>query len=179
MEAERAFYAPDPVRIIYFEPPADEDQITARYWRLLLIDPGNPDGYLQIGRIFLGLYDEYARNVGYGWGFSYEDDSAVSRSVGGQPWTDRRQPYRVLRLPWKAFLNEDKYWRLSFFLKQVGLSQDFIIDPFPAAAPSERFYTALYGRIYGSSGAAGTGTPEITADENKYSGFELTVIESL
>jgi hypothetical protein len=171
LDSERRYYVPNPLRIIYFEPPEGSDQVSARYWRLLFRD-SDADGFIEIGRIFLGLYDEYAKKPGYGWGYAYQDDSAITRSPGGQPWTDRRLPYRLLRLPWKAFLNEDKYWRLAFFLKQVGISRDFVIDSFPDGRPSERFYTALYGRISGS-------VPEISADENKYSSFELTIIESL
>lgn len=174
LDSERRYYVPNPLRIIYFEPPLGEDHVSARYWRLLFNDPDNADGFVESGRLFLGLYDEYAKKPGYGWGYSYQDDSAITRSPGGQPWTDRRLPYRILRLPWKNFLNEDKYWRLAFFLKQVGISRDFVIDSFPDGRPSERFYTALYGRISDS-----VGIPEISADENKYSGVELTIIESL
>jgi hypothetical protein len=177
LDSERRYYVPNPLRILYFEPPEGQDHVSARYWRLLFEDAGNPDGFVEIGRIFLGLYDEYARNPGYGWGYSYQDDSSITRSPGGQPWTDRRLPYRILDLPWKAFLNEDKYWRLAFFLKQVGISRDFVIDCFPAGRPSERFYTALYGRISGAGGSSGFST--LTADENKYSGFQLSIIESL
>jgi hypothetical protein len=173
---DQTYYPPNPVSSIYFDAP-----VQARYWALLPLDPANPNGFFQIGRIFLSLYDTYARRPGYGWGFSYQDDSTIVRSTGGQPWTDRRQPYRVLRLPWKAFANADKYWQLAFFLNQVGLSRDFIIDAFPGAPPPERFFTTLYGRVSGSSSnfSGASTTPEITADEAKYSGFELTVVESL
>lgn len=170
LEAERSYYAPEPIRIIYFDPVGD-DQVQARYWRLLFSDAANPDGYFEIGRVFLGLFDEYAKQFGYGWDYTGEDDSQATYSVGGQPWIDRRPLRRVLRLSWQAFSNEDKYWRFLFFLRQVGLSWDFLIDPLPDGKPSERFFTSMYGRF--------NEIPSLKATENRFSELDFKFVESL
>ncbi|MHB9074935.1 MAG: hypothetical protein ACYC6G_15575 [Desulfobaccales bacterium] len=40
-----------------------------------------------------------------------------------------------------------RYWRFLFFLRQVGKSRDFVINPVPDGQASERYYTAMYGRF--------------------------------
>lgn len=170
LEADRAYYAPEPIRIIYFDPVGD-DQVMARYWRLRFTDAANPDGYLEVGRVFLGLFDEYAKQFSYGWEYAGEDDSEITYSVGGQPWIDRRPLRRALKLSWRAFSREDKYWRFLFFLRQVGLSRDFIIDPVPDGQAAERFFTAMYGRF--------SDIPSLVAAERQFNEMELSFVESL
>ncbi len=170
LEAERSYYAPEPIRIIYFDPVGD-DQVRARYWRLLFSDVANPGGYFEIGRVFLGLFDEYAKQFAYGWEYAGEDDSEVTYSVGGQPWIDWRPLRRVLRLTWQGFSNEDKYWRFLFFLRQVGLSREFVIDPVPDGQASERFFTAMYGRF--------NDIHSLKAAEKRFSELDFEFVESL
>lgn len=40
---------------------------TKRYWQLQITDAANPDGYIDIGEIFLGSYMELSRNYTYGF----------------------------------------------------------------------------------------------------------------
>jgi hypothetical protein len=170
LEAERAYYAPSPIRIIYFD-PVNGDHVKARYWLIRLADATNGAGYFELGRLFLGTFDHYAKQFGYGWEYGGEDDSTISTSVSGQDWIDRRPVRRTLRLNWNTFNNEDKYWRFLFFLKQVGKSKEFVIDPVPEGKPSERFFTTMYGRF--------TDIPKIAAANPKSSELELEFKESL
>ncbi len=50
---------------------------TKRYWQLQITDAANPDGYIDIGEIFLGTYMELSRNYKYGFqkGISLLSDS--------------------------------------------------------------------------------------------------------
>lgn len=170
LETERSFYTKNPIRLIYFD-LTDEEFYYARYWRVQFTDPANPDGYFQIGRLYLCLYDDYARQFGYGWDYDGEDDSNIDRAENGTPWTQKRPARRVLRLPWKAFRIEDKYWRFLFFRDQVGLSQDFIIDATPGASmPSERHFMTMYGRF--------RSYPKLTAVSGQASELEIEFVES-
>jgi hypothetical protein len=169
LESERAYYAPNPIRVIYFS-TVDGDQVRARYWRVLPTDPDNPDGYFHIGRPFLCLYDEYAKIFGYDWRYGGADDSQVDYSKGGQPWTTVLRSRRTLLLPWKAFRIEDKYWRFCFFRDKVGLSQDWVIDALPDGTPSERWFTTLFGRF--------STFPELTAISPRHSTLEIEIVES-
>ncbi len=40
---------------------------TKRYWQLQITDAANPDGYIDIGELFLGPYMELSRNYTYGF----------------------------------------------------------------------------------------------------------------
>lgn len=170
LEEERFYFAPEPIRIIYFDPVGD-DHVRARYWRLWFVDAANPDGYIEIGIVFLGLFDDYAKKFAYDWEYTGQDDSNITTSKGGQDWIDRVPYRRLVRLPWNAFSNEDKYWRFSFFLGKVGKVKDFIIDMFPDGTPSEKHFTTLYGKF--------TNIPSLIAAQKKSSTLEFEFIESL
>jgi len=55
-----------------------DDQVIARYWRLLFTDAANPEA---IGWVFLGLFDDYAKQFNYGWEYGGEDNGEVTYSV--------------------------------------------------------------------------------------------------
>jgi len=174
----RDFYAPEPIRIIY--PMTDEaleapvipdDALEARdLWKISLLDPDNPAGYLEVGRIFLTYYDDLQYEHGFPWILGGEDDSETVLSRGGQPWTDRRPVRRKLKFSWESLADVDKYWTWWFFLQQVGLSRDWVIDPFPDGV-SQRWFTALYGRL--------KEIPELNQAFDGMSDFEMEFIESL
>jgi hypothetical protein len=143
-DCHRAWYAPNPIRVIYLNSDPLEEK---GFWKLAFNDPGNPDGYIQVGRIFLTSFDEYKCDWAYPYGAGGIDDSIVDYSPGGQPWTDRRPVRRSLRFGWNGrFSDEDKYWRFYFMMLQVGFSRDWVIDPIPEGV-SSRFFTTLYGRF--------------------------------
>jgi hypothetical protein len=154
--ADLPWYAPEPVRIIYLmedEPlvetlkPAGALELK-NYWKISLADPANPAGYLEVGRVFLSYFEEWAYHWD-NWEMGFQDDSEIVRSRGGQPWTDRRPPYRTLRFHWGGFQDLDKYWSFVFFALKMGLSRDWILDALPDAEEivSTRWFTTLYGRF--------------------------------
>ena len=57
---------------------------TRRYWRLSIADPGNPDGYIEIGELYLGSYLELSKT--YDEGFSEKTAFLLDRN---------RTPYGV------------------------------------------------------------------------------------
>lgn len=143
-DCQRAWYTPNPLRIIYL----DGAPLEAKgFWKISFNDPQNPDGYIQVGRIFLTYFDDYKFDWAYPWDLSGIDDSTVIYSPGGSPWTDKRAFRRTLRFGWNSrFADEDKYWRFYFMLMQVGIFRDWVIDPIPEGV-SNRFFTSLYGRF--------------------------------
>ncbi len=147
LEEERQFYVPQPIRAVYFRQPLGTAEIKARYWRLLFTDPDNPDGYIQIGRIFLCRYDEYSCQFEFGMAMPGQDESVINTSPGGQKFSDYRPYKRGRLLPWTYFPKEDFWWKFNFFQEKVGLSRPFVVDAFPAGLPSQRFYNLLYCRL--------------------------------
>jgi len=167
-DCHRAWYAPNPIRVIYL----DSDPLEAKgFWKLSFSDPGNPDGYIQVGRIYLTYFDEYKYDWAYPFDLGGVDDSVVTRNPGGTPWTDKWQFLRTLRLGWnERFSSEDKYWRFYFMVMKMGLSSDWVIDPIPEGV-SARHFTTLYGRL--------TDIPALSQWGKDFSDLELNFIESL
>jgi hypothetical protein len=171
LDSERSFYTPRPICMNYFRPVSTEEVIEARYWRLLFNDPDNPDSYFQIGRIFLCMFDEYITQFSWGWGLSGDDQSIINTSPGGQDFISACTLRQGRRLPWAYMPSEDFYWKFMLFLKQMGISKQFIIDLFPAGDPSKRFFNLIYCRL-SSINEQQQNNPNLYA-------VEMEVIESL
>jgi hypothetical protein len=168
--AERDFYAPRTLRIIYFDPVGD-DHVQARYWRLQFTDAANPSGFVELGRAVLCCYDNYACQFEFDWSYSGQDDSEIDKSVGNKAWIDAREVEPILRLPWQTFPVDDVYWRFHFYAQRVGLSQPHIVDPVPAGTASERFFLAKYCRL--------NEYPEMRSVSPGLFAVELAVIEEV
>lgn len=76
--------------------------ITARYWRLEIIDTSNPAGYLQIGHIFIGDGFQPSSNYSRGAEIGYESRTEITESLGGVEYFNSKASRRVfnLRLDW-------------------------------------------------------------------------------
>jgi hypothetical protein len=167
-DCHRAWYAPNPMRIIYL----NSGPLEAKgFWKLSFSDPSNPDGYLQVGRIFLTYFDEYKYDWAYPFDLGGEDGSVVTRNPGGTPWTDKYEFLRTLTLVWnERFSDEDKYWRFYFMVTKMGLKSDWVIDPIPEGV-SARHFTSLYGRFQN--------IPNLSQWAKGFSDLEINLIESL
>ena len=73
---------------------------TKRYWQLQITDATNPDGYIEIGEIYLGSYMELSRNYreGFSKGFELLFDS-------------NRTPYGITK---KRFYNRQRTFEFEF-----------------------------------------------------------------
>lgn len=169
--ATRSWLAPNPIRVFYFRPLPQDDVIEARYWRLLFDDPANPDGYFQIGRIFLCQFDEYVKQFGIGVEFDGSDDTIIAKTPGGQSWRVPRPFAEIRRTPWNTFRREDLFWKFLFFRKKVGLFQCFVADLIPAGNPAERYFNLLYCTL--------NGVPNPVGDNPHYFKLQMEFIESL
>jgi hypothetical protein len=95
---------------------------TARYWRVEIDDPTNPDGYVQLARVlFVPLVFQPTLNMSYGAGIVPATDTAVERSLGGVNFFDRRDPYRSC----KFSLN---HLTLTEGMQNLDLQMDLGID---------------------------------------------------
>ena len=53
----------------------------SRYWSIDITQPGNPDNYIEVGRIIFGEYWEPDVNFDYGYRLSVTDNSQISRTT--------------------------------------------------------------------------------------------------
>ena len=131
-EEVATYYPAGTLRIIYFP------QKAARHWRLSLHDPDHPQGYLQVGRIFL----HYFRGAGVGVAEPMEnlarDPSRLSYSKGGQVWRDRETKFRDSAYQFNDIPSHHIYG-LWFAMKQeLGVGRSFVADFFPGDPQSSR-----------------------------------------
>lgn len=75
---------------------------TKRYWHLQITDAANPDGYIDIGELFLGSYMELSKtySLGFSKGFALL-------------YSSNRTPYGVIK---KRFYNRQRSFRYNFNL---------------------------------------------------------------
>lgn len=103
----------------------------ARYWRIEVNDTTNPDGYLQVGRLFIGPVWQPKINMSYGASVAWETDTEVGKAKGGAEYFQRSTPYRVVKfaLNW---MDQDEAFSQAFELqRRAGIDQEvlFIHDP--------------------------------------------------
>ena len=68
-----------------------------RYWRLDISDTGNPDGYIEIGNLYLGSHDEMVRNAAIG----YKQTETVIGSRNIDPYGVEDNRFRNRQKTWQ------------------------------------------------------------------------------
>ncbi len=100
-----------------------------RFWRIVMTDIMNADNYLEIGRIYLGGFFEFAYHFKTKTR-TFNDLSSVKRSTGGQISSDQKSRYRTWVYDFDAVKKEeiDDLWEIW---EEIGLSKDYFIceDP--------------------------------------------------
>lgn len=79
-----------------------------RYWRLLIIDRTNPYGYVELGEIFLGDYEDLTRgNAVYPFSNTLSDNSSQVVSEGGQVYAAKNNVMQRFQLQWQGLTKGD------------------------------------------------------------------------
>ena len=69
----------------------------AQYWRVELVDTANTDGYVQIGRLFVGNSWAPTTNMSYGASLGYEPRTDIEEADGGAEYFYVRPKRRIAR----------------------------------------------------------------------------------
>lgn len=101
-------------------------------------DATNTDGYLELGRIWLGEY--YQETAGYSPDIqeTQEDPSAVMESTGGQVSILEREKFKTWLMPFDCIYNKTRY---DTFINRVGTSKEFVIVKQPTGHQGTDFPT--------------------------------------
>lgn len=108
-----------------------ETPVRAQYWTLEINDTGNPDGYVQFGRLFLG--DFWVPSTGQqvaGNAFGFRDASMSSTTLSGSKHYYRRTNPRFFRFGFdhlpeaEAFRRGVRFSRVSGFDREVHIIPD-------------------------------------------------------
>lgn len=107
-----------------------------RFWRLKIVDSDNPNGYIEIGSLFLGEFWEPTRGaIGFPFDAEYIDRSTTIFSEGGQTFTDIREKTEAFNLEWRGLTIAEKEV-LDDIFDTFGVSIPFFVQIDPDNAMS-------------------------------------------
>lgn len=106
--------------------------VSARYWQIEVKDAANTDGFIQIGRVFIGAAWQTQVNALYGaTSIAWETNTEIQAAISGAEYFDRRTPYRVARFS-TEYMTETEGMASAFEIqRQSGLDGEvfFVHDP--------------------------------------------------
>lgn len=123
--------------------------IKIRAFKITLTDAGNPDGYIDVGRLFLGPFLEPLINIEFGTlQLGWSEGSTQTRTGGGSLRTDSSPagPYRCLTMSLNG-LNEGERSRFVDFQRTTGLRKDFFVSVFPEQGGALERDHAMVGKL--------------------------------
>lgn len=71
--------------------------VRGKYWHIQIQDAGNYDGYIELGRVFLGPVWQPVYNVSYGSGITWNSRTEVAESRSGSEYFDIKAAFRTFR----------------------------------------------------------------------------------
>jgi len=110
-----------------------------QWWRIYIDDTGNSDGYLKIGRVFLGNHVELSRVYSYGYEYQYIDPSDVVFSANGQIASNQKERYKRFSYTFRGLTSTDKS-NLETIFDSVGLSIPYFFCEDSSSPSSSTFY---------------------------------------
>ncbi|MGO4380378.1 hypothetical protein [Pseudoduganella sp. RAF53_2] len=121
----------------------------ARYWRITMSDPTNTDGYVQLGRVFIGPVWQPTYNYARGSSLTFETKTDVQEALGGAEYFQERKPYRVTKFSLEH-LTEDQAMFHAFELDRLaGISGEvfWIQDPEDTIHSIRRQYLGRFRQL--------------------------------
>lgn len=120
---------------------------TARYWKIEITDTANADGYVELGRLWIGEGNfEPATGFSYGASLGYEARDVIEESLGGVRWGEKRTPRRSWSISFEALTESEKQKALImqkvltttdemiFIANSQATAQNMLLEAFPATA---------------------------------------------
>ena len=71
--------------------------VVESYYQIEFFDDSNPDGYVQLGRVFVGKKYQPTINMSLGASVGYESRTLIDEAISGAEYFDRRNSVRVSR----------------------------------------------------------------------------------
>lgn len=117
-----------------------------RYWKVEIDNTTNPDGYIDVGRLFIANGWTPAYNMSYGQSVKWESRDEIEEAIDGTEYFDERPGYRVERFTLN-YLTESEAMALALDMQRLaGITREvlFVYDP----ADSLHFYRRSFlGRV--------------------------------
>ena len=133
--------------------------VVDQYYQIEFFDSANPDGYVELGRIFVGKKYQPTTNMELGASVGYESRTVIEEAISGTEYFDRRNSFRIARFNLNMLDSADSFL-ISDLMKISDTDAEvvFIYDPddstsigrksflgrFRSLSPIEQPYTTLY-----------------------------------
>jgi hypothetical protein len=101
------------------------DATTARFWRFYFEDDTNSDGYLEMGRLYLGTYFSPENEASFDWPLQLVDTSVAKFSITGEVFGDEGNIHRLLTYNFSNIDNDDRKNFATFF-EEVKTVKPFV-----------------------------------------------------
>jgi hypothetical protein len=102
---------------------------TLRYWRVEIDDTANPDGYVQIGRLFASATWRPAINYSIGAELGYTDPTPIETSLSGAEYFDVRGRAREFNFSLDGLTESEAYDYVLQLQRIAGVSGEILIAP--------------------------------------------------
>ena len=113
--------------------------VSARYWRISISDTGNPAGYVQLGRVFIGWRFSPANNIDWNPKLAVESKTGVMESLGGPEYFDERTTRRLFTGEWSWLSDPEAY----NFLLAIQRSHDVSREVYLIADDTDTNYRGI------------------------------------
>lgn len=151
---------------------------TFRFFRLLISDTTNPDGFYEIGEWWIGLRVALAANQQHEIQHTqtFERNNIENVTEYMQKYVYTRAERRVFRIKWEkaTAATRTELRKLERFVKGSGLPFVYVLDPF--ATPKESFFVRINGDLVVEQNANDNYDMTLTLDEEA-AGKSLPVSE--
>lgn len=103
----------------------------ARYARCEIVDTANPDGYVELSRLWMGPAWEPPYNMEYGATFGWATDAKTERTLGGRRHVQELSRWREATFRLSGMTPGQAMGALSEMQRRLGMSGEllFIYDP--------------------------------------------------
>lgn len=105
--------------------------ISARYWRVEVVDESNPDGYVEFGRLFLSEQWQVTNNILYGASLGYETNTGVEMSLDDTEYFDVRKSQRNYKFELESYDYNEGHQKLLEISRQLGIDKEVFVIPDP------------------------------------------------
>lgn len=103
-----------------------EPQI-ARRIDIEIIDMGNSDGYVEMGRLFYSDAWQPTINIEYGSNFSYKNTTTVTEAYDTSEYFDIRRQKRVMDITFGRLTEEEAFQKMYTLQRMQGISKEILV----------------------------------------------------
>lgn len=101
------------------------------YWRITIDDQANADGYVEVGRVFIGYAWQSPINFSGGSSEQWNDDSDVEESFSGAEFFRNRTPFRRVDGTLKLLNVDPAFGRAQELMRRAKRTKEVMFVPRP------------------------------------------------